>query len=209
MPDLTNDSTYFLELQTNTGWGRMLKTFAEWCAPQPGWRVLDVASGPGILAASFAGMGCRAFGADLDPKMFYQRPLHPDVLVADVYALPLPPESFDMLTCSNMLFFLPDPDAAFHQLARLLRPGGQLCVLNPSEQMSVAAAADLAQKAGLTGLPRDTIVNYAGRAETAHRWTEQDLAALYRQAGMRLTGSDTRMGPGLVRFGRGVREVGS
>ena len=59
---LNKDSNYFHELQSQTGWGHMLASFARWCAPKPGWRVLDVGCGPGLLPAIFAQAGCHAYG---------------------------------------------------------------------------------------------------------------------------------------------------
>jgi hypothetical protein len=35
----------FYFIQTQTGWQRTLKAFADWCAPQAGWRVLDAGCG--------------------------------------------------------------------------------------------------------------------------------------------------------------------
>ncbi len=167
--DIQNDATYFLTLQTETAWGRMLASFARWCAPPPGSRCLDVGCGPGLLPALLAQDGHQAIGADLDPAMFQPQPLHPNVLVADVLALPFPTASFELITASNVLFLLPDPAAALAALARRLAVGGQICLLNPSEKMSITAATALADENNLAGLARETLLNYAGRAERYQR----------------------------------------
>ncbi len=196
------DPDYFLELQTQTGWGRMLERFAAWIAPPPGCRALDVGAGPGLLPALLTRAGCRALGLDSVPEMFRDA-LHRDLVLADALRLPFQPGTFDLITASNLLFLLPDPSAALTEMTRSLREGGELAVLNPSERMSVSAAAALADARGLTGLARGTLLNYAARAERHHRWSEDDLRALFTAAGLHLTGSVTRMGPGLVRFARG------
>jgi len=153
------------ELQTNTGWKRTLEAFAAWCAPQPGSLVLDIGCGPGLLPALLARAGCRAYGADLDGRMLRTPRLHPDLVQADILRLPFPGGVFHLLTASNLLFLLPDPEAALGEMGRLLRPGGQVCVLNPSEHMSVAAAAELAEQRDLKDLARDSLLNWAALAE--------------------------------------------
>ena len=48
MTNLQRDSSYFLELQTQTGWGAMLRSFATWLDPKPASLILDVGCGPGV-----------------------------------------------------------------------------------------------------------------------------------------------------------------
>jgi ubiquinone/menaquinone biosynthesis C-methylase UbiE len=199
---LNKDSAYFHELQTQTGWGQMLASFARWCAPQPGWRVLDVGCGPGLLPALFSQAGCRAFGTDLDPAMLIPGALHAETAVADALRLPFPSSSFEMVTASNLLYLLADPLPALHECFRVLQPNGSLALLNPSEHMSVSAAAVLADERKLTGLACDTLLNFASRAEAAWRWSEPDLVYLLGGANLRLVETTLKMGPGLVRFAR-------
>ncbi len=201
---MAHDSAYFLELQTKTGWGRMLESFTRWCAPQQGNRTLDVGCGPGLLPALFARAGAVALGCDHDMDMFAQ-PLHPgSLLAADGAQLPFADHSFEMVTASNLLYLHPAPRQLLAEFARVVQPGGAVCVLNPSEQMTVQAAAALADENGLTGLARDTLINYAQRAEDHFRWGAYDLAEMFTQTGLQLTDTTLRMGPGLVRYGKGI-----
>ncbi len=194
----------FLEIQTRTGWGRALQGFADWCQPQPGWLTLDVGCGPGLLPALFASRGCRAFGVDLDSASLAQR-LHPAQAQAVAIHLPFPAGIFHLVSASNLLFFLPDPDQALIEMARLARADGWVTLLNPSEQMSVATATAFADQRGLTGLNRDSLIDWAARAEAHKRWSEADLAGLFAAAGLVLDESALKLGPGLARFARGRR----
>ena len=197
----------FREIQTRTGWGQVLNAFAEWCHPQPGWLALDVGCGPGLFPALLAGRGCRAFGIDLDASAFFPDRLHPDAAVADARALPFASRSFDLVTASNLLFLLAEPLPALQEMGRLLKPGGQICTLNPSEQMNLSAAAALADRRNLQGVARDSLLNWAARAEAHRRWTEAEWAALFAAAGFERLEADLKVGPGLARFVRGIRRA--
>jgi SAM-dependent methyltransferase len=192
----------FLEIQTQTAWGRTLQVFAAWCRPQSGWLVLDVGCGPGLLPAIFAGYGCQAFGVDLDAAALRQ-PLHPILAQAQAVELPFPEGVFDLVTASNLLFFLPDPRRALCEMRRLVRPGGWVALLNPSEHMSLAVATALADQRGLAGLDRVSLLGWARRAEANRRWDELEMAALFSAAGLSLQETILKVGPGLARFARG------
>ena len=209
MTDL-HDPDYFLELQTKTGWGAMLRSFASWLDPKPASLILDVGTGPGLLPAILAQNGCRALGIDSSFEMLRDA-LHPNLILADALAFPLKPstrraepvEAFNLLTASNLLFLLPDPLSALQEMTRFLAPDGEIALLNPSERMSVSAATSLADERNLEGLARETLLNYAARAERHFRWSEDDLRELFASANLQLTNTITKMGSGLVRFARG------
>ena len=197
------DVDTFLELQTQTGWGRTLAGFAAWCQAQPGWRVLDVGCGPGLLPALFARQGCNALGLDLEADMFLPQPLHPQVLVAHGEALPFPGGMFDLVTASNLLFLLADPRPTLDEMRRVARPGGILALLNPSEYLNQDAAVVLAEAKALQGLARASLLNWAQRAEANHRWTESEMNNLLLAAGIQPLENSLKVGPGFARFTRG------
>jgi SAM-dependent methyltransferase len=138
--------------------------------------------------------------------MFNNQPLHPDVAIANVDTLPFSSLCFDLVTASNLLFLLSDPVASLREMVRVVKPRGQIAILNPSEQMSVNAAAQLADKHNLEGLARDTLLNYAGRAERHNRWGKNEITSIFEVAGLRLVDIALKMGPGLVRFAKGMKE---
>lgn len=199
---LSNDSDYFLELQTQTGWARMLVSFSRWCAPLPGQQVLDIGTGPGLLPAIFARDGIQAYGIDLDMAMF-AKPVHPQLSVANSSALPFESTSFEIVSASNVLFLAEDPANLLAEMGRV--SSHKICLLNPSERMTVEAAEQLSNENNLSGLARETLLNLARRAETHFRWSESDLEDLFFQAGFELTDSTLRMGPGLIRYACGQK----
>jgi ubiquinone/menaquinone biosynthesis C-methylase UbiE len=192
-------------VQTQTGWGRILASFSEWCQVQPDWRVLDVGCGPGLLPALFAQSSCQAFGLDLDEASFSPPRQHPVLLQADALHLPFPERSFHLVTASNLLFLLAEPLPALCEMSRVTREDGSVAVINPSETMSLAAATSLADQHRLVGVARESLLTYAARAEIHQRWNEAELHTLFSAAGLHLDDTALRMGPGLVRFGRGLK----
>ncbi len=209
MPDFTQDATYFLELQTRTGWGRVLEKFADWCRPQPNTRALDVGCGPGLLPAILAKRGMRATGVDCDPGMFARPRVYPWLTLSAATRLPFSGGSFHLVTASNVLFFLPDPLAALREMHRVLHPAGQVALLNPSEKMSITTAKELVDQHNLQDLARETLLNWADRAERHARWTETDLRELFAQTELLLTETTLTMGPGIARFARAVKKPSS
>jgi SAM-dependent methyltransferase len=163
-----------------------------------------VGCGPGLLPALLAKSGCRAVGVDRDFAMFLPSPLHPGVLAAEAVLLPFQANSFDLVTASNLLFLADEPLVLLVEMRRLLRPDGQVAVLNPSEHLDLAAATALADERGLTGLARSTLLNWASRAENHFRWSAGELGDLFEAAGLLLVDTKTSLGPGFARFGRGV-----
>jgi SAM-dependent methyltransferase len=95
----------------------------------PGTRLLDIATGPGALAAEAANRGARPVGIDLSPQMIdLARRLHPgiDFREADVEHLPFGDDTFDAVVCAFGLGHFPGPEAAVAESVRTLLPGGRI-----------------------------------------------------------------------------------
>ena len=101
-------------------------------APEPGWRALDVACGPGRTSAALAERipHGTVLGVDFAPAMVERATaLHArpglSFAVDDAERLGQPDAAFDCVTCGFGLMFCYDPRAAIAGMARVLRPGGR------------------------------------------------------------------------------------
>ncbi|TVP56426.1 MAG: methyltransferase domain-containing protein [Gemmatimonadales bacterium] len=109
----------------------------EMAALQPGDEVLEVACGSGLVtvrAAEAVGPSGRVVATDLSEGMLERArealaPALADRVTferRDAEALGLHDEDFDVAIASLGLMYVPNPDAALREMARVLRPGGRV-----------------------------------------------------------------------------------
>lgn len=97
-------------------------------------RVLDVGCGGGILAESMAERGASVVGIDLADAALSVARLHALETGAELEYLSISaedyaeshPESFDVVTCLEVLEHVPHPESTIAACARLVKPGGTL-----------------------------------------------------------------------------------
>jgi len=105
----------------------------------PGEMVLDLGSGAGLdalIASPFVGEKGRVFGVDLAPSMVERA--KKNVLDAgvknvffqegDIEQLPFEDSSFDVVISNCTLNLVPDKEAAYFEIARVLRSGGRFII---------------------------------------------------------------------------------
>jgi len=94
-----------------------------------GTRLLDVATGPGQVAAQAAARGAVVIGVDLAPRMIeLATQLHPTLTfhITDVETLPFAEGSFDAIVCNFGIGHFPRPERAVEECVRVLVGGGRL-----------------------------------------------------------------------------------
>ncbi|MEQ1700093.1 MAG: methyltransferase domain-containing protein [Ilumatobacteraceae bacterium] len=107
---------------------------------RPGQRLLDVGCGLGEAALALAtdlGTGGEVVGVDASAEMLRvarakaaAAPCRAEFVVGDAAALALPDGSFDAVRSERTLQWLPDPAAAIAEMARVVRPGGRVSLID-------------------------------------------------------------------------------
>jgi demethylmenaquinone methyltransferase/2-methoxy-6-polyprenyl-1,4-benzoquinol methylase len=101
--------------------------------PRDGGHVLDVATGTGLVAAALSERGFRVTGLDQSPEMLARARARfgdrVELVEAPADALPFGDASFDHLTFTYLLRYVDDPGATLAELARVVRPGGVIAML--------------------------------------------------------------------------------
>ena len=101
----------------------------------PGKRIVDVGCGGGILSEALAREGAEVLGIDLSAELVDIAELHAleqgvdTVRYERISAEELAgrePESFDLVTCMEMLEHVPRPASVVAACARLVKPGGKV-----------------------------------------------------------------------------------
>lgn len=110
-------------------WRRFLVS----CLPRDGGHVLDVATGTGLVAAALLERGFRVTGLDQSPEMLARARERfggvVELVEASADELPFPDASFDHLTFTYLLRYVDDAGATLCELARVVRPGGTIAML--------------------------------------------------------------------------------
>ncbi len=99
-----------------------------------GKAILDVGCGGGILSESMAKKGAEVTGIDMGEAALQVARLHrlESGVEVDYERIPVErlaeerPESWDLITCMEMLEHVPDPASVVNACARLVKPGGKV-----------------------------------------------------------------------------------
>lgn len=163
----------------------------------PGSNVLDVATGTGAVARRLLERGCTVTGLDQSPEMLRvaRAGLGDRARFVEGRAEQLPFEdaSFDALTFTYLLRYVEDPGAVLRELARVVRPGGTIAMLEFSVPRAPWRAAwalyvdRILPRAGrLVGLEWEEVGRFLGPSiREQWRWLPlEPLLGLWREAGI-------------------------
>ncbi len=199
---------------------RWRQALVDYIDPQPGMRILDVATGTGMVAFALAERGAEVVGLDQSEAMLSgaiarlkRTPELADRLSfvrGEAEVLPYGDGEFDALSFTYLLRYVDDRAATMRELVRVLKPGGRIGMVEFGVPSAPALRA-LWRVHTRTGLP------LIGRA-VSQEWyevgrflgpniehfhaEEPDLVALWREAGIdAATQQDLSFGAGIVLTG--------
>lgn len=118
--------------------GETLSRLVELAKPQSTWRVLDVATGAGHTALTFAPHVAKVTASDITDEMLAEaRKLAAErkltnfrTVRAKAEDLPFPDMSFDLVTCRLAAHHFDDPAAFVAESFRVLMPGGTFALVD-------------------------------------------------------------------------------
>jgi demethylmenaquinone methyltransferase/2-methoxy-6-polyprenyl-1,4-benzoquinol methylase len=208
---------------------RWRATLVDAVNPLPGQRVLDVATGTGLVAFALAGRGCTVVGLDQSEDMLEgaRRRLadqHPQLAPRVTFvrgvaeSLPFDDGEFDALTFTYLLRYVDDRAATMRELARVVKPDGRIGMVEFGVPASppLRAAWRLYTRVGLPLLGRAVspawveVGRFLGPNIEQLYTQEPDFAGLWRRSGIAdVHERRLSFGAGLVmwgvRSGRGER----
>jgi demethylmenaquinone methyltransferase/2-methoxy-6-polyprenyl-1,4-benzoquinol methylase len=184
--------------------------------PSDGGRVLDVATGTGLVAEALLARGFRVTGLDQSPGMLARARVRfagrIELVEGSAEELPFTDASFDHLTFTYLLRYVDDPGATLAELARVVRPGGTIAMVEfglprgvwrPPWDLWVGVGLPLAGRLVSPGWHE--VGRFLGPSirEFHARLPEPELVALWRRAGIGdVATRQMSFGAGLVVCGR-------
>lgn len=121
-------------------------------APQPGETAVDVGCGTGAEVrrlATLVGDSGRAVGIEPHPGLravAMQRAAdegsRAEFIDGDAVSLPFEDSSVDVIRCERVFQHLPDPQGAVNEMARILRPGGRVVIIDSDWGTAITRAGD-------------------------------------------------------------------
>lgn len=208
---------------------RWRATLVDQVNPLPGQRVLDVATGTGLVAFALARRGAEVVGLDQSDHMLagarqrlsrQPRDLRDRVTLIQGQAerLPFADAEFDALTFTYLLRYVDDPAATMRELSRVVKPDGRIGMVEfgVPESPPLRAAWRVHTRVGLPAIGRAVspawfeVGRFLGPNIEEFHQQQPDLSKLWRGAGIHdVTERRLSFGAGLVmwgvRNGRGER----
>ncbi len=173
-------------LHVRRGEGRRLRRLRAF-GFAPEWRILDYGCGDGINTRLLAGLGCRRV-VSMDYSLRLLRAGRPPrAVAADGLRMPFADDAFDAVLVDGVLHHL-DAEAALAEIARVLRPGGVLAVVEPAASWARRAldALTFSPLGSLWGETRHRRTSLAEEWNTYQAWlrVERALPDWVRAAGL-------------------------
>lgn len=107
-------------------------TILDMTGAKPGSKVLDVGCGPGLLSMLLYDAGMEVVGIDYSEDMVRQatknatdKGMGIEFKRMDAQNMEFADESFDIMVSRDVLWNLPEPDKAYREIVRILKPDGR------------------------------------------------------------------------------------
>lgn len=145
--------------------------------------VLELATGPGLIANHIADKASKVVATDFSPEMINQAKKNgtaDNVVfeIADASDLSYADKSFDVVVIANALHVIPNPEKVLSEIDRVLKDGGLLICptfIHRSAEKKENLWAKLLKALGVS---------------FAHQWTAEEFAAFIQSNGWKINKSE-------------------
>jgi SAM-dependent methyltransferase len=161
---------------------RWRRTMVEAVDARPGERVLDVATGTGLVARALVRRcGCTVGGLDQSPEMLAAAQARLadapalggrfTLVTGEAERLPFADDELDHLTFAYLLRYVDDPAATLRELARVVRPGGRVAAgVSPCRRLGCGTPCGRCTRG--SGFPRSAASSRASGVTPDGSWRE-------------------------------------
>jgi len=210
-----NEYVDFFEQVQHTSWyGRLLQGFSGFLEVTPEMAVLDVGCGPGYLTRLLAEKVRAVSCVDISPAMVKKAREHAEeenlenvyYAVGTAESIPEENEYFDMAVATSVIYFLPDPVLALEEMARVIKRGGRIAMLNPSDRMTDNNVTSFINEHRLTGFEADALESWLDAAKGARRLSEDYASKIMTAAGLSEIRHERHLN-GMVLFSGAVKAI--
>jgi SAM-dependent methyltransferase len=146
---------------------RQIDTYLDLAGARSQEKVLDAATGDGIVADRLARRGCAVTAIDISPDLFWNRKSDVDYREGDTEEMEFDHE-FDLITLRNAFHYFPNPQKAISRIHDSLRENGRFLLMEP-----------VATEEGYSFLRRV----YERKAPVRTFFTEEDLVSMIANEG--------------------------
>lgn len=145
--------------------------------------VLELATGPGLIANNIADKAAKVVATDFSPEMINQAKKNATAgnvvfEIADASDLSYADKSFDIVVIANALHVIPNPEKVLGEIDRVLKDGGLLICptyIHRSAEKKENLWAKLLKALGVS---------------FAHQWTAEEFAAFIQSNGWKINKSE-------------------
>ncbi len=146
-------------------------------AGRPGQRILDLGTGTGVVARTFAARGARVAGIDVSIRQLEaaralacEQELDLDLREAPAEALPFSDASFDVVSANQCWLYF-DLARVIPEVRRVLAPGGRLVTSHFTYLPRLSPIAQESERLVLEYNPDWSGVDWGGRVSAQPRWS--------------------------------------
>lgn len=167
----------FRRTQLDSYTGRSLSSerlfkVTQWPRIMKGDLVLEAGSGAGRFSEVLLDTGATVFSFDLSNAVEANlannghRP-NLNLFQGNIYNIPVLEGSFDKIICFGVLQHTPDPEHAFHNLSRFLKPGGEIAIDSYARRLRSMLSWKYLLRPLTTRMPRDLLFRWVDRVVRA------------------------------------------